>query len=289
ELLSRTQELVEKEKNYTLAILKHLKENEHRKLYGDLGYSSLHAYCVHFLKYSDTETHYRIQAMRLMKDSAVIEEKIAKGELNLVVAGTLQDHLRGKEKQGEKVSLQQKEKLVQIHAGLSVRDLRIKLNESTPTKKFKITVDQQTAQRFEEFRKNIGGYSDQEIINHLFDYYLKAEKKAQEKAEQKKNGLAIRAISKNPQAQAAKHSRYIPARIKGQIKERAHGQCEYVSPITGRRCEEKRYLELHHVDPFAFNGTGDVTNLKIFCSLHNKRQAIVDFGQQKMDLYLDSR
>ncbi|MEI8347476.1 MAG: hypothetical protein WCG27_08410 [Pseudomonadota bacterium] len=171
ELLSGTQELVKKEKNFTLAILKHLKEIEHRKLYGDLGYSSLHAYCVHFLKYSDTETHYRIQAMRLMKDSVVIEEKIATGELNLVVAGTLQDHLRGQEKQGEKISLQQKEKLVQIHAGLSVRDLRSKLNESTPTKKFKITVDQQTAKRFEEFRKNKGGYSDQEIINHLFDLF----------------------------------------------------------------------------------------------------------------------
>ena len=36
ELLSRTQELVKKEENTTLEILKHLKEIEHRKLYGDL-------------------------------------------------------------------------------------------------------------------------------------------------------------------------------------------------------------------------------------------------------------
>ncbi|MEI8347475.1 MAG: hypothetical protein WCG27_08405, partial [Pseudomonadota bacterium] len=66
--------------------------------------------------------------------------------------------------------------------------------------------------------------------------YLKAEEKVP----------AVRAISKNPPVLPAKHSRYIPARIKGQIKERAKGQCEYVSPITGRRCEEKLYLELHH-------------------------------------------
>ena len=218
-----------------------------------------------------------------MKNLAVIEEKIATGELNLVVAGTFQDHLRSKEKQGEKVSLQEKEKLVQIHTGLSVRDLRIKLNESTPTKKFNIAVDEQTIKRFEEFRKNKGGYGDQEIINHLFDYYLKAE----EKAEEKKKVPAVRAISKNLPAQADKHTRYIPSRIKGQIKERANGQCEYVSPITGRRCDEKRYLELHHVDPFAFNGKGEVTNLKYFCSAHNKRQAIKDFGQQKMDFHLN--
>ena len=76
ELLKQTQKLVSQERILTAEILNHLAEIQRRRLFADLGYSSLFAYCVSELKYSHAQAQRRIEAMRLLVEIPEVKEKI---------------------------------------------------------------------------------------------------------------------------------------------------------------------------------------------------------------------
>src|SRR5262249_45405614 len=52
-------------------------------------------------------------------------------------------------------------------------------------------------------------------------------------------------------------SRHIPAEVKRTVYIRDRGQCAYVSS-EGRRCEQRGFLEFHHVQPYAAGGKAAV-------------------------------
>ena len=50
-------------------------------------------------------------------------------------------------------------------------------------------------------------------------------------------------------------SRNIPADVKRRVGARDQCRCAFVAP-NGRRCDERRFLEFHHVVPYAAGGVG---------------------------------
>src|SRR5262249_13180320 len=83
DLLSKTKVVVHQEREVTTRVLRHLREVERRRLYADLGYSSLHDFAIRELKYSNSAARRRIEAMRLLKELPEVEAKIQSGHLNL--------------------------------------------------------------------------------------------------------------------------------------------------------------------------------------------------------------
>jgi hypothetical protein len=72
-------------------------------------------------------------------------------------------------------------------------------------------------------------------------------------------------------------SRYIPAGVKRQVWKRDGGACAFVAP-NGRRCDERGFLEFHHVDPRAVGGKATVDNIQLRCRAHNGYEAGLYFG-----------
>jgi hypothetical protein len=72
-------------------------------------------------------------------------------------------------------------------------------------------------------------------------------------------------------------SRRIPAPLRRQVYERDAGRCSYID-ARGERCCETRYLELHHLTPFAQGGAHRASNLALRCAAHNRLAAEQDFG-----------
>ena len=70
----------------TIELLHHLNEIARRKLYLDLGYSSLHDYCTRRLAYSSPAACRRIRAARCIREFRSVLELLEAGELDL---GTL--------------------------------------------------------------------------------------------------------------------------------------------------------------------------------------------------------
>ncbi|HXK18757.1 MAG TPA: HNH endonuclease signature motif containing protein [Polyangiaceae bacterium] len=75
--------------------------------------------------------------------------------------------------------------------------------------------------------------------------------------------------------------RYIPAAARREVYRRDGGRCSYVDE-RGERCCETRYLELHHLQPFARQGAHVASNLALRCRAHNALAAEQDFGPAVM-------
>jgi hypothetical protein len=76
--------------------------------------------------------------------------------------------------------------------------------------------------------------------------------------------------------------RYVPAGERREVFERDGGRCTYVDS-NGGRCRETRYLELHHLQPFAQGGANLASNLTLRCAAHNALAAEEDFGRELIE------
>jgi 5-methylcytosine-specific restriction endonuclease McrA len=77
------------------------------------------------------------------------------------------------------------------------------------------------------------------------------------------------------------HARYIPAAERREVYRRDCGRCTYAD-ARGERCCETRYLEMHHLRPFARQGAHVASNLALRCRAHNQLAAEQDFGAELM-------
>ena len=102
-----------------------------------------------------------------------------------------------------------------------------------------------------------------------------------------KRGLALvlaearrrrQAATAHPQAPKpiARQSRAIPASVERAVWDRDHGQCSFVG-IKGWRCEERTFLEYHHLTPWMVGGEPSVENIALRCKAHNQYEAKVYF------------
>lgn len=81
-----------------------------------------------------------------------------------------------------------------------------------------------------------------------------------------------------PRRAASVSQRRPPADVRRAVSRRDTDRCAYVSK-NGRRCEERGFLEFHHVIPYAMGGETTVANLELRCRAHNGYEADLFFGQ----------
>ena len=79
----------------------------------------------------------------------------------------------------------------------------------------------------------------------------------------------------------ASHTRHVAADVSRAVWERDGGRCTFCS-AEGRRCSERRFLQLDHVYPFAMGGRATLLNLRLRCRAHNLHAARLHFGARFM-------
>ena len=301
ELLANIIILVKKEKNLTLLVIEHLAEIQNRRLFADLGYSSLFAYCTKHLGYCESEAYYRINTMKLTNTVPMAKGLIKTGQLTITNASQVYSTLKKIEQVEKREALEKSDlssddykklekelstelaqHLIIEVCGKSKREAGIILKghyQPTQIKKIKIEIDEKIYLDFEKYREENGYFSDEEIIKQLFKLLdFKKNKAVKEDCVETKI-KALKVVS-------VKNSRYIPTSLKLIIRNRAKNCCEYISPLTHNRCIEKRNLEFDHIHPFAKGGTNSIHNLRLLCKSHNQRMSILEFGQKKMSKFL---
>jgi hypothetical protein len=72
-------------------------------------------------------------------------------------------------------------------------------------------------------------------------------------------------------------SRNIPAEVQRAVSNRDEGRCAFIA-ANGRRCGERRFLEFHHVVPYAAGGRPTVENIHLRCRAHNRYEATLFYG-----------
>lgn len=88
---------------------------------------------------------------------------------------------------------------------------------------------------------------------------------------------------------AVVRSRYIPAVVRREVFRRAGGQCSYVDAASGRRCQERRSLQVDHIQPWACGGPNDSENLQLLCRAHNMMRARDTFGRDAITRAIETR
>jgi hypothetical protein len=90
------------------------------------------------------------------------------------------------------------------------------------------------------------------------------------------------AATERPQASRgqAEDSRNVPAAVKRAVWVRDGGRCAFVA-TGGRRCDERGFLEFHHVVPYGKGGLPTVDRIQLRCRPHNAYEAELDYGPRK--------
>lgn len=76
--------------------------------------------------------------------------------------------------------------------------------------------------------------------------------------------------------EASPATRDIPAHVERAVWQRDQGQCSFEG--RSRRCEERAFLEYHHLTPWIVGGSPSVENIALRCSAHNRYEADVYFA-----------
>jgi hypothetical protein len=63
--------------------------------------------------------------------------------------------------------------------------------------------------------------------------------------------------------------RNMPAQVKHQVMHRDQGRCSFIDS-TGKRCGNRRWLDVHHVTPYSKGGSHAVGNLRLLCWFHHR-------------------
>jgi hypothetical protein len=88
----------------------------------------------------------------------------------------------------------------------------------------------------------------------------------------------LAAISKpRPAAPTRPGSRHIPADVTRAVWLRDGGQCAFLAQ-SGRRCQERVFLEFHHEEPYAMGGEPTIANISLRCRPHNVYESELVFG-----------
>jgi hypothetical protein len=74
-------------------------------------------------------------------------------------------------------------------------------------------------------------------------------------------------------------SRDIPAKVRRAVWLRDHGRCAFRSR-GGRRCNERAFVEFHHLDPHGVGGHASIGNIELRCRAHNLYEAELFYGRR---------
>jgi len=336
----KTKTLAERERLTTLEVLWHLRENDRRMLYAQMGYRDLREYCVKELKLSEGSAWRRISAMKLLVEVPEIENKIEAGVLNLSQLALARTHFREvKATPTEKRDLlsclenQNARSTERILAERKPEDFVPKAVESEkPVRGNKVELtlilDEELQAQLEEIQILLGRrHSKLELFKLLAQEKLeklkspKYLKRTQQLKASDQSSMAKRKAqstrNESPQAQtqaqtqiqtqtqiqaqtqaqtqghskegrAMALSRYIPKNVLVEVKKRDQQRCQYVDPVSKRRCGQQMRLQIEHRVPFAKGGTCHLENLELLCPNHNRLRAVQQFGFHKMKKFLPS-
>ena len=86
--------------------------------------------------------------------------------------------------------------------------------------------------------------------------------------------------SPRPSRAATPGSRHIPAEVRRAVWLRDLGRCAFVG-TDGRRCNERAFVEFHHLRPYASGGEASALNIQLRCRRHNDYEARAYFAASR--------
>lgn len=262
-LLTSTKELAQEYRDVTTKLLHHLKEIESRKLYSELGYSSLFSYVVKELGFSEASAARRIKAAEMLKQIPTIEKKIESGELTLTNLAKASDSFRQNNITDPLLKISILEKLENTSTRaceknlleLTGTEIPVPRREIRPIAKslnlLTVTLNDLAVIKLEELK---GMLAHRKLgQDKLFEVIFEAAIKRITAEKFKTESIKV-SDSKNP--------RFISAHIKKAV---------YLRDKVCKKCGRKWALEYDHILPYSMGGKAELQNIRLLCKSCNQR------------------
>jgi len=325
DLIEGLKKLKGRENQIIAELIRYLCEVDRRKLYLELGYPSLFAYCCKALKYSESAAYRRIAAARVYRDNPEVYHKLIGGELTLCAVAELAKVISPKNKVElfSKIEGKSKQEVQSVVAEYrapetgskrqeSVRVRQVKRRpvpllvsqaprtEEPHAKSYTVTIElseeemavvqeAQTILSTAKVRETLL-QSARKVVQHHKSLRVKREHRAANKGIVKESlpPTFAKATAGKPVEADNGRSRYISADVRHAVEMRDGGRCSYVA-TDGTRCCETKNLEFDHRAPYALGGKSDANNLRLLCRGHNKLFAEQVFGREMIQNIIDFR
>lgn len=280
-LLERTAGLVLSERKITHLILWHINEVETRRLFSVIGFSSMMDYLVEYLKYNSSSAYERFQASRLLRRIPQLAEKLEEGSLNLTQLVQVNVCINKEAKSGNDVSLEQTvqifENIESLNKFETQKALAIEFNQ--PIQMHEIIKPQRdnsvrmeltfTEEQMASLKKvkdlishSLPDATWAEIISYLSNKQIQ-KSLGKEKASKASTPTTTQSFP------AAGVRKSIKITTRRELLTKANHCCEYVDPISKKRCSGKFQLQIDHIVPLALGGSNEESNLRVLCRTHN--------------------
>jgi hypothetical protein len=315
-LLRETAALVARDRVTTAALLTHLAEVDHRRLYAPAGHPSMFTYCVQELNFSEEVALKRLRAARTARRFPSILEAVADGRLHLTAVVLLTPWLSEKnvEELLTAAAHRSKSQIEQLLAARFPRPdvptrvlaLAGPLAGTLPTPppdgapEVELDLDpvapnaprpRVTPLAPERFALQLTmGQAMHDKLRHaqaLLSHRLPSGEVARVlelaldalivKLERRKFAATAEPRVARPVRAGSARGRYVPAEVRRAVRERDQDRCTFVAE-NGRRCEARAFLEFDHIDPVARGGTATIDRVRLRCRAHNQYAAECAFG-----------
>jgi hypothetical protein len=275
-----------------LCTIAHLLEVHRRRLHSARGFSSIFAYAVEGLGFSESAAATRVLAMRLLSDVPGCATLLESGELSVSSAASAQRFFRREERENRNfISAEAKNEIISTLAGKSKREVERALltHSRNPdahelTERSKAVAPNRTELTFyaddellgliERYRELKGGLKLEEILNSTLESEL-----SRLDPLRRPEGNRVDAVT----FPAKPDSRYVPVSFARTLHRRSSSRCEFIDPKSGRRCESRFRLQIDHVQPYGLGGPTAFDNLRLLCPSHNAFEARRTYGDAEID------
>lgn len=299
-LLAELGRLVAQEREDVALVVACMAELEGRGALGKTATPDLFSYCVKVLRMTEDTAYRRVRSVAVVRRRVEALSFLRSGDVSLTTLALIEPHLAARPRLLEEIKGKSKREVEKIVAQAGepvierpdrIRIVKLSIPDSAsqarlpvamplfaPTEAPMPTPPTQSALavevRFtaaEEFLSKI------ELMKALLWHKHPAGRLADLLEEavseyiERRNPARLRkpAVARS----TTQRSRHIPAAVRRQVRLRDGDRCAYVD-AAGRRCEERRSLQLDHVKPYAHGGASDdAGNLRLLCAAHNRAEA----------------
>jgi hypothetical protein len=296
-------------------VLAWLAEVERRRLYLELGYSSLFAFCLGALGFSEDETCNRTGAVRAVLEYPEVLAMLEARTITMTTARLLYPHLK---QQADPMSV------LRSAAGRSRREVEVLIATLSPQPDAPTVLRREAAPRAvpgpaapttaieeaptptpvpvpqvprctattvaplapERYRLQVTISGDaveklrlaQDMMSHSLsggDVSGVLERALDALLEELARRRFAATDSPHAQEPGTEGARTLPAAVRREVWTRDLGRCTFVG-TGGHRCEERRLVQFHHEIPFCHGGPATTANIRLLCAAHNRLEAEKD-------------
>jgi 5-methylcytosine-specific restriction endonuclease McrA len=241
-----------------------LQEIESSKTFFKLGYTSLFQYVVQSLQLSESVASNFITVSRKAKEFSALQAAIDEGKITVSKARKVKAVELPQKKLEEQVAIVAPE----TKALNGVKPIAENLSQ------LKVGISKELEEKLKrvqdlESQRTRRAVKLSETLEALVDLYLEKKdpvKKAERVLKRDADACVARHVTQVSQSDTGQ----IPAKTKYQVTLRDGRQCTHTE--NGKRCEARRWLDVHHIILRSQGGTNALENLATLCSAHHRME-----------------